>query len=91
MEKKYPLVAIRYLELLNDVSDEWHRRTTFFESVFSKAKLCDPESPIRATKEFCDMVINREDDNDFPPPPCKPARNEGDIERYIECLKKRIP
>jgi len=85
--KEYPLVAIRYLELLRAVMNEWYRRNDFFVGALSRAKVCEEGSPIRATKAFCDKVFTRQEDGeDFPPPPCPPPRNDEDIPRYLDCL-----
>ncbi len=90
VEKEYPFVAIRYLELLNHISDEWHRRRSFIDSVLSDINLCDPESPIRAAQKFCDELAESPTPIDVPPPPCRPARGPDDLDRYLECLRSRL-
>ena len=86
VKKKYPLVAIRYLELINLILDGRYRVASFDKSFYENIDGCDPESPIRLPDEFCDSIPSL----DPPPRHCTPARDYADLDRYLKCLDQRI-
>ena len=97
VEEKYPLVAIRYLELINFPFDEWHHINSSFSAMSKGLSVCDPDSPIRATADYCER-ISYDPDAPIPFPNARPEKCKGasdgsqaEFERYIKCLKKRIP
>jgi hypothetical protein len=79
---KNPLVASAYLELVEATLA--NRSTCKLPVRFS---LCD--LPAFANLDICKTPSGRPE----PPkvcPSCRPARNSEDVERYLECLEKRI-
>ena len=96
---KYPLVAARYLEVIGAITDAWRDREQSLYGALTAAKLCDPDSPIQATKEWCDSMFGIKFNNG--PDQCSPPRDPedandmdrygDDLENYLNCLEERIP
>lgn len=91
--EKYPLVAMRFLELLNFVGDEWHRINNSFSAMFNGINLCDPDSPIQPTKEFCERLGDNDGRWPFPghadSPECD-RKEYSTVGGYNDCMFGRI-
>ena len=89
--KKYPIVAARYLELLEILIEQWNTSNDFHKKVLNKINLKHPSSPFKVSRKFSELVLTLNKIKiKVPPPKCRPAINVGDIKRYVNCLNKRI-
>jgi len=90
VEKKYPMVAARYLEMVEILIEQGYRGMKFYRDAVSKINILDPDSPIQVSTVFTDMVSTLNEVEIKDPPRCRPAINVADIERYVKCLVERL-
>jgi hypothetical protein len=88
--KKCPIVAVRYLQLLEILIEQWQKSNDFYKEVFNKTNLFKPNSPIKASGKFHKLVSALNEFQIKDPPRCRPAINVDDIERLVNCINKRI-
>lgn len=89
--ENYPLVAIRYAELLCTVCDELRNQQVFRKQIIDITKICDENSKIQIVKELHNVICNGDGPEEYTgPEPRKRCgqilRDESKIKDYIECV-----